>query len=102
MSIDMTGKISREEVLKLAKLARVEIGLGEAETLSHEFDSILKYVSEIKDAKLEGKENLKENFVLKNVMRDDTNPHESKIYTEKLLDEAPNREGGFVKVKKIL
>ncbi len=37
-----------------------------------------------------------------NVMREDSNPHESGKYTETLLKAAPQREGQYVKVKKIL
>lgn len=102
MTSKIANKIGSEEVLKLAELARIEIGPDEAETLSREFDSILKYVGEIKEAKLEDKEKSEDNYALKNVMRDDDNPHESQIYTEKLLGEVPSREKDFVKVKKIL
>ncbi|MEK7194062.1 MAG: Asp-tRNA(Asn)/Glu-tRNA(Gln) amidotransferase subunit GatC [Patescibacteria group bacterium] len=93
--------MNKEEVLKLAKLARVGISNEEAETLSHEFDAILGYVSEIKNAKLEARSKKLEP-VLVNVMREDVNPHESGVFTEDLLNEVPNREGSYVKVKKIL
>lgn len=92
--------MNREEVLKLAKLARIGISDDEAETLSHEFEAILNYVGEIKEAKL--KTGKMEKPILRNVMRDDANPHESGIHTEALLDSAPEREGQFLKVKKIL
>ena len=97
--------MNKEEVLKLAKLARIEIPDSEAESLAHEFDVILKYVGEIKNAshdlsrpspKLgEGKGGV-------NVMREDANPHESGIFTESLLNEAPDRKGDYVRVKQIL
>ncbi len=35
-------------------------------------------------------------------MREDAFPHESGIHTEALLNNAPEREGMFLKVKKIL
>lgn len=87
----------------MAKLARIEVGDEEAENLSHEFDAILGYVGEIK--KLDYKSSLVEarpqpsRF---NVMREDGEPHESGIYTEKILEQAPAREGDYIKVKKIL
>lgn len=97
--------MDKEKVLDLAKLARIEIGDEEAENLSHEFDSILGYVGEIKNAGLKiqdvGFKN-EEGFTTKNVMRDDKEPHESGIYTEKILEQAPRRDGAYIKVKKIL
>ena len=91
--------MNKDEVLKLAKLARIDIPESEAETLSHEFEAILKYVGEIKNAKLG---DTKPDYALKNVLREDANPHEPGIYTEAILNEAPEREGNFLKVKKIL
>jgi Asp-tRNA(Asn)/Glu-tRNA(Gln) amidotransferase C subunit len=35
-------------------------------------------------------------------MRGDEEFHESGIYTEKILEQAPAKEGGYIKVKKIL
>ena len=94
--------MDKEKVLNLAKLARIEIGDEEAESLSHEFDAILKYVSEVKEVPTIDHSNILENVGMINVMREDTNPHESGLYTEKILSEAPAREGGYIKVKKIL
>ena len=97
--------MDKDKVLALAKLARIEISDTEAESLSKEFDAILGYVGEIKkiadpsqpSPKLgEGKGGVY------NIMREDENPHESGIHTEKILKEAPDREGDYIKVKKIL
>jgi len=35
-------------------------------------------------------------------MREDVKPHESGIYTKKVLEQAPMNEGYYIKVKKIL
>lgn len=94
--------MNKEEVLRLAGLARIEVSENEAEKLSHEFENILGYVAEVKNASGGASVPTPADYALKNVLREDTNPHESGIYTEKLLAEAPNREGDFVKVKKIL
>ncbi|MEK7135496.1 MAG: Asp-tRNA(Asn)/Glu-tRNA(Gln) amidotransferase subunit GatC [Patescibacteria group bacterium] len=92
------------QVLSLAKLARIKIGDQEAENLSHEFESILKYVGEVGEVgKLNQLEKFsKEDFLVRNVMRKDSEGHESGLYTEKILAEAPAREGDYIKVKKIL
>ncbi len=96
--------MNKAEVLKLAKLARIEISDTEAEELAGEFESILNYVGEIKKAASHSAEASrdKSNYALRNVLRSDENPHESGIYTEKILENAPAREGDLLKVKKIL
>lgn len=98
--------MNKDKVLDLAKLARIEIRDDEAESLSRDFEAILGYVSEIK--KLEhvfsNDEILpcRKDLVTVNVMREDGEPHESGLYTDKILEQAPAREGGYIKVKKIL
>lgn len=94
--------MNREEVLKLAKLARIEVSNEEAESLSHEFEAILNYVGEIKAAKGLKHDTKNTDHPTVNQMREDENPHESGIYSEALLNEAPSRSGNYVKVKKIL
>lgn len=96
--------MDKEKVLNLAKLARIEIGDEEAESLSKEFDIILGYVGEVKKVdKVDKVDKLdKEESPSRNVMREDREPHESGIYTEKILAQAPAREGAYIKVKKIL
>ncbi|KKT66977.1 MAG: Aspartyl/glutamyl-tRNA(Asn/Gln) amidotransferase subunit C [Candidatus Curtissbacteria bacterium GW2011_GWC1_44_33] len=94
--------MDKEKVLNLAKLARIEIGNEEAESLSHEFDAILGYVGEVKSVTNNSQLTTDKNNTMRNVMREDANPHESGIYTEKMLEQAPAREGNYIKVKKIL
>lgn len=89
-----------QKVLGLAKLARIEMDDAEAEKLSKEFGAILNYVSEVKKVSPSPAEEEKEGVY--NVMRQDAEPHESGIYTEKILSQAPAREGNYLKVKKIL
>ena len=88
-------------MLNLAKLARIEISESEAESLSHEFDTILGYVGEVRGV-TNNQQPTTDNYAIKNVMREDENPHESGLYTEKILAQAPAREENYLKVKKIL
>ena len=96
--------MNKEKVLNLAKLARLEITSDEAESLAHEFEAILGYVGEVKKVAKSGKLNKfnKEEFSVRNIMREDGEAHEASIYTEKILSQAPAREGNYFKVKKIL
>lgn len=96
--------MDKESVLKLADLARIKLSSEEAEKLSHEFESILKYVGEVAEVgKLKKLEKLnKDDYPVRNVMREDGEGHASGIYTEAILAEAPARDGDYIKVKKIL
>jgi aspartyl-tRNA(Asn)/glutamyl-tRNA(Gln) amidotransferase subunit C len=95
--------MNRDEVLKLANLVRIKLTDAEAEKLSGEFDSILGYVGEIKEiSSQKGDSTSPEAFPVRNIMRSDSEGHEGGIYSEKLLDEAPENEKSYVKVKKIL
>ena len=94
--------MDKDKVLSLAKLARIAISDAEAESLSHEFDAILKYVGEVKEVSAGNLQFTAQSFPLRNVMREDGRGHDPGIYTEKLLAAAPVREGNYIKVKKIL
>ena len=94
--------MDKEKVLNLAKLARIEIGDKEAGSLSGEFKIILDYVSEVKSTKVSPLVSDSQGETLNNVMREDTEPHESGLYTNKILAQSPAREGDYIKVKKIL
>lgn len=97
--------ISKEEIKKLAELARIEVGEKETETLRGDMDSILGYLDQVKS--IQELENNGEGSVLnpitpQNVMREDENPTESETYSKDLIAEFPDKQGNYLKVKKIL
>lgn len=93
--------LERKEVEKLIELELVDMSDAEIEQFRGEIDSILGYVSELQTLS-SGEEREPQVGELYNVMREDIHPHESGIYTEAILKELPQREGEYVKVKKIL
>lgn len=98
-SLHMT-KVTTEEVQHLADLARIALRDEEAAKLTGEFEEILGYVSEVQEIAVDTGE--KKVGLLHNVYREDVDPHEPGIYTEALLAAAPERDGQYLKVKKIL
>ena len=89
-----------KDIENLAKLCRIELSGEEKEELMKEMDSILGFVDQIQEVKTE---DLKvEEGDLRNIMREDENPYIGGEFSEDLLAEAPNREGDYIKVKKIL
>ena len=91
--------ITKQEVLHLANLARIKLLPNEAEDFAKEIDSILDYIGQIKEVSGDLK---KEKPLLRNVMRDDIVEHKIGEFTEKILSNAPQRQGNYLKVKKIL
>lgn len=93
--------VSKEDIKKLADLARIGIEDGEAESLAGEIDAILAYLGQIKTITGEASVGVDVGD-LRNVMREDTDPNESGAYSEALIAEFPESENNYLKVKKIL
>ncbi|OGG50671.1 hypothetical protein A2763_03640 [Candidatus Kaiserbacteria bacterium RIFCSPHIGHO2_01_FULL_54_36] len=92
----MTGQV---DIAALAKLARLEVSAEELAKLEKEIPAILAFVETIQSANT-GKE--ASTPALRNVMRADENPHESGIYTERLLKAAPAVEKNRIVVKQVI
>lgn len=91
--------ITKEEVKKLATLARLEVSPESLDGLAKELGTIIEYVGQIDSALTqETDRKLSPN----NVFRQDTVVNQTGEYTSSLLACAPASENGFVKVKKIM
>jgi aspartyl/glutamyl-tRNA(Asn/Gln) amidotransferase C subunit len=93
--------ISEQEVQALADLARLSLAPSEKEKLQKDLGSILDYISELAAAPL-GVPQKQDLGLVKNVMRDDNNPHERAVYAADILAIAPRVKDGYIEVKKIL
>ena len=93
--------ITVKELEHLAQLSRIKLSDDDKKSLIKEFDSILGYVDELKkvDVKMDAEGRV---GVVKNVMRAVIAEPISASDREKLLEEAPQREGDFIAVKKII
>jgi aspartyl-tRNA(Asn)/glutamyl-tRNA(Gln) amidotransferase subunit C len=93
--------ITVKELENLANLARIKLTEDDKKSLVKEFDSILGYVDQLKKADVsmdaEGRVG-----AVKNVTRADEVATTSAEDRERLLNEAPDREGDFIAVKKII
>lgn len=90
-----------QDIENLAKLARMDLSEAEKASLASDMKNILAFVDQIKEADIDMDAEGRLGPVY-NVFRSDENPHETGIHTEALVSAAPDREGDFVKVKKIL
>ena len=96
----MVEKISREEVEKVAKLARLELSGAEVDEFTGQLGAILEYVEKMNELDTENIEPLAHCLPVSNVFRDDE--VKESLGTEKTLANAPQRDGEFFKVPKIL
>jgi aspartyl-tRNA(Asn)/glutamyl-tRNA(Gln) amidotransferase subunit C len=92
--------MKREDVAHLATLARIDLSEAELAKLPDELSSIVSYVSAISD--IAGEESQPQLSARFNVFRVDKVTNAANEHTEALLAELPNRDGRFMKVKKIL
>jgi aspartyl-tRNA synthetase len=93
-------RISREEVLHVAKLARLTLSESEANAYQKDLNSILTYVESIGELETDNVTPMSHVLEIKNVWREDV-PAEKKE-TDQLLANAPMREKDYFKVPKIL
>ncbi len=93
--------ITVTEIEKLASLARIKIDDSEKQSLAKEIDSILSYVDQIKTATVDI-DHTPVPGVVHNVFRPDISKTLLKEDREGILNEAPDREGDFIAVKKII
>ncbi len=91
--------ISIQDVEKLANLSRLALTEAEKASFSNEIGAILGYIGQINSL---AEQSPKINYSSINVLRDDVVVHGSGEYTHKLIANAPESEGNYVKVKKIL
>lgn len=92
--------IERNEVQKLADLARITLTEEEQKALRKDLDAIIGYVHKVEEVGVSEIElSLGE---VHNITRADNVSHESGAFTEALLKALPQREGEYAKVKRIL
>ena len=88
--------IDRDQVLHVARLARLELADEEVERMSSELSSILDHVEKINELDLEGVAPTSHVVELENVLRPDE-PRPS-WPREQILAEAPDVADGFFRV----
>jgi aspartyl-tRNA(Asn)/glutamyl-tRNA(Gln) amidotransferase subunit C len=94
------GRISADDVRKVAKLARLELADATIATYTEQLERILDYVAHLEQVDTEGVPATTRAVEVVNVTRaDQVTPTPVR---EELLQLAPEREGDFLRVPKIL
>jgi len=96
----MSERIDRDVVKKVAKLSRLELSDAEVEEFTGQLRAILEYVEKMNELDTADVEPLAHCLAISNVLRADE-ARES-LGTEKTLSNAPDEDGEFFRVPKIL
>lgn len=93
--------LTREDILKLARLARLSLNDEEVEQFTHEISAILEYVELLSGVDVTGLEPTSQVTGLQDVMRPDVITGYG-ISREELLKNVPALENGQIKVKRMI
>ena len=92
-------KLSKEEVLKVGKLARLDIAPEELDSLSAHFNDILTYFSKLEELDLtEVDPFTMEDTQSIRLREDEVVAYENR---EAILNQSPSRDGDYIRVPKI-
>ena len=92
--------ISVKDVETLAHLARIQLTAQEMERFAGQLDQILAYVQKLKAAGTQGVAPMSHVLELANVFREDQ--VQPSLSVDEALSNAPEREGSFFKVPRII
>lgn len=92
---------STDDVTRLAALARIKVADDALPQLAAEFESILAYIGQIAELDTASVQK-QEKPAVRNVFREDGEPHASGLHTQKLAEQFPHRDGDALKVKQII
>jgi aspartyl-tRNA(Asn)/glutamyl-tRNA(Gln) amidotransferase subunit C len=95
------AKLTREEVLKLARLARLQLSEDEIKSFQTDISAILDFVEQLKDVDLGSLEPTYQVSGLSNVMREDK-IIDYQQSTENLMQNAPASQDNQIKVRRML
>ena len=94
------SKISSSDVRKVAHLARLELPEDQIQTYTAQIEEILSYIEQLQEIDTKNVSPTTRAVEVVNSMREDL--VEVKCSREDILNQAPNREGDFFRVPKIL
>ncbi len=93
-------KIDSQEVMHVAKLARLNVSDRDAERLTSEMNSILAYMDKLNELDTSGIEPMAHALQLDTPFREDA--VKPSLSNDNALENAPQKEGGFFVVPRVL
>lgn len=93
-------KISKEDVLKVAELSRLEFGEEELEKFTEQLGNILTYIEKLNELDTDGVEPTSHVLDIATPLREDE--VQDWITPDEVLQNAPEREEGFFVVPQVI
>jgi aspartyl-tRNA(Asn)/glutamyl-tRNA(Gln) amidotransferase subunit C len=93
-------KLSREEVLHIARLARMALTEEEITRLSGQLSNLLEHFQVLQEVNTDNVEPMAQSVELRSVMREDNVA--PSLTPEDVLANAPRREGEYFRVRAVL
>ncbi len=95
------AQLTRDDVLKLARLARIDLSEDEVQEFAAEFSEILQYVEQLQSVDIEGLNPTSQVTGLTNVMREDA-VRDYGYSPEDLLKNVPHVKDSQIQVRRVL
>ncbi|MFA6492939.1 MAG: Asp-tRNA(Asn)/Glu-tRNA(Gln) amidotransferase subunit GatC [Patescibacteria group bacterium] len=92
-------KISKEEIEHIGQLSRIKLDSSDVDNYDQELTPILDYVEELESAPTENLQSISQISGLENISR--TDEIQESLLVEKVLQNAPEKQNNFIKVKKV-
>ncbi|MBU3934727.1 Asp-tRNA(Asn)/Glu-tRNA(Gln) amidotransferase subunit GatB [Patescibacteria group bacterium] len=104
--------ISKEEVIKISKLARLKLSEGEVSKMQKDLSEVFNYFNLLKKAKsqskaavfsvgIKNKKEKEESIGIKRITREDRADSQLEPVVKKLIEAAPDKKNSHIKVKSI-
>lgn len=93
-------KLSREEVLHIARLARLGLDEAEVDKLSEQLSNLLENFKVLQQVDTTGVAPTAHSITLESVVREDE--VSASLPSDQVLANAPQKEGGFFRVRPVL
>ena len=93
-------KLSRKDVLYIARLARLGLTEGDVEKFGEQLSNLLENFEVLQQAETTGVPPTSQSIDLQTVMRDDEVAES--LTPDQVLANAPRKEGGFFKIQAVL
>lgn len=94
--------ISKEEVEKIAKLARLGLKDEEIQKIQKDLSSILDYFEKLKKVDTSKIQPTTQSILMENVERKDAVENQTEETKKNLIESTPEKEKNYIKVKSIL
>lgn len=94
--------LSKEEIIKVATLARVGLSEKDVEKYGHDLSAILDYFKKLDELDVSNVEPIGHITGMQNRFRNDSSEDFGKLGKEEIMKNVPEVKEGFIKVKSVL